>query len=114
MGRCNDCIFYEENDHLHKTGVCFNYTISKISVNAEDTCNQFSPRIREENKTMSKTKTETKLKNLEGMKGAIENIVAQAWERGYKYGLYEAEQKKQVKVLIGGEQVYPEQEAEDK
>lgn len=57
---------------------------------------------------MSKIKTETKLKNLEGMKGAIELIVAQAWERGYKYGLYEAEQKHQVKVLIGGEQVYPE------
>lgn len=56
---------------------------------------------------MSKTKTETKLKNLEGMKGAIENIIAQAWERGYKYGLYEAEHKHQVKVLIGGEQVYP-------
>lgn len=60
---------------------------------------------------MSKTKTETKLKNLEGMKGAIEGIIAQAWERGYKYGLYEAEQKHQVKVLIGGEQVYPEQES---
>lgn len=57
---------------------------------------------------MSRTKTEEKLKNLEGMKSGIEAIVAQAWERGYKYGLYEAEQKKQVKVLIGGEQVYPE------
>lgn len=59
---------------------------------------------------MSNTKTEEKLKNLEGMKGAIELIVAQAWERGYKYGLYEAEQKHQVKVLIGGEQVYPERD----
>lgn len=62
---------------------------------------------------MSKTKTETKLKNLEGMKGAIEAIVAQAWERGYKYGLLEAEQKKQIKILIGGEQVYPEQETDN-
>lgn len=62
---------------------------------------------------MSKTKTETKLKCLDGMKGAIETIVAQAWERGYKYGLLEAEKKKQIKILIGGEQVYPEQEAEE-
>ena len=62
---------------------------------------------------MSKTKTETKLKNLEGMKEAIEQIVAQAWERGYKYGLLEAEQKNQIKVLIGGEQVYPRQEADE-
>jgi len=62
---------------------------------------------------MTKTKTETKLKNLEGMKGAIEAIVLQAWERGYKYGLLEAEQKKQIKILIGGEQVYPEQEADN-
>lgn len=59
------------------------------------------------------TKTETKLKNLEGMKGAIETIVAQAWEREYKYGLHEAEQKNRIKILIGGEQVYPRQEAEN-
>ena len=62
---------------------------------------------------MSKTKTETKLKNHEGMKGEIDAIVAQAWERGYKYGLLEAEQKKQIKILIGGEQIYPEQEADN-
>lgn len=53
---------------------------------------------------MSKTKTETKLKNLEGMKGAIEGIVAQAWERGYKYGLYEAEQKHQEPYKKGEEE----------
>lgn len=40
---------------------------------------------------MSKTKTETKLKNLDGMKKAVETIILQAWERGYKYGLHEAE-----------------------
>ena len=41
---------------------------------------------------MSDSKIKTKLKDLSGMKGAIDNIVAQAWERGYKYGLYEAKQ----------------------
>lgn len=107
-GICNYCKYYHEDDPLNKSGwCCFN----KCSTRAEDNCNQFEPM--EENKTMSKTKTEEKLKNLEGMKGAIENIVAQAWERGYKYGLYEAEQKKQIKVLIGGEQVYPDKEAEE-
>ena len=41
---------------------------------------------------MSDSKIKTKLKDLSGMKVAIDNIVAQAWERGYKYGLYEAKQ----------------------
>ena len=105
MGVCNYCKYYHEENHLHKCGWCNNTLIAKSAVNAEDSCSKFEPM--EENKTMNEKKTETKLKNLEGMNGAIENIVAQAWERGYKYGLYEAEQKKQVKVLIGGEQVYP-------
>ena len=105
MGICNYCKYYDESDHLHKCGWCSNILTAKSVVIAKDSCSNFEPM--KEKKTMSKTKTEAKLKNLEGMKGAIEEIVSQAWERGYKYGLYEAEQKKQVKVLIGGEQVYP-------
>lgn len=109
-GRCNYCKYYHEENHIHKCGWCNNIRTPKSAVNAEDSCSKFEPM--KEDKTMSKTKTEEKLKNLEGMKGAIENIVAQAWERGYKYGLYEAEQKHQVKVMIGGEQVYPEPKVE--
>lgn len=60
---------------------------------------------------MSDEKKMNKMKDLEGMKSAMEALLQQAWDRGYKYGLLEAEKKMQVKVLIGGEQVYP-QEAE--
>ena len=43
---------------------------------------------------MSETKRQNKLKDLEGIKGAIEAIVAQAWEKGYKYGLLKGERSK--------------------
>lgn len=57
---------------------------------------------------MSDTKKMIKMQDLSGMQTALEALLKQAWERGYKYGLMEAEQKLQVKVLIGGEQVYPD------
>jgi hypothetical protein len=32
-------------------------------------------------------RTEEKLRDLSGMKKAVDELLAQAWERGYKYGL---------------------------
>lgn len=59
---------------------------------------------------MCEDKREKKLKDTSGMAKAIEDVLQQAWERGYKYGLLEAEKKHQVVLMIGGEQIYPEQD----
>ena len=32
-------------------------------------------------------RTEEKLKNISGMERAVKDLLQQAWERGYKYGL---------------------------
>ena len=57
---------------------------------------------------MSDSKKMIKMQDLSGMQTALEALLTQAWERGYKYGLLEMEQKTQVRVLIGGEQIYPD------
>lgn len=43
----------------------------------------------------------------------ITNIVRNAYERGFADGIDQQKKRQQIKVLIGGKQVYPEQEAED-
>lgn len=64
---------------------------------------------------MNKRK-EDKLKDLSGMNKAISELLGQAWERGYKYGyacgVEDTPISKEVKVLIDGEQIFP-QEAEN-
>lgn len=58
-------------------------------------------------------RTEEKLKDTSGMERAIKALLHQAWERGYKYGYARGiECNKEVKILIDGEQIFP-QEAED-
>ena len=58
-------------------------------------------------------RTENKLKDTSGMERAIKALLQQAWERGYKYGYARGvENNKEVKILIDGEQIYP-QEAEN-
>ena len=58
-------------------------------------------------------RTEEKLKDTSGMERAINALLQQAWERGYKYGHdYGVKCNRRVKVYIDGEQIYP-QEAEN-
>lgn len=57
-------------------------------------------------------RTEDKLKDLSGMNKAISELLGQAWEKGYKYGYAEGVEdtpiSKEVKVLIDGEQIFPQ------
>lgn len=45
-------------------------------------------------------RTEEKLKSIEGMKKAMTEILAQAWERGRKYGRLEAQEEKMKRGCI--------------
>ena len=52
-------------------------------------------------------RTDEKLKDTSGMEKAIKALLAQAWERGYKYGYARGgECNKEVKVFVDGEQIY--------
>ena len=54
-------------------------------------------------------RTEDKLKDISGMSKAVNELLHQAWERGYKYGFAQGvECNKEVKVYIDGEQIYPQ------
>lgn len=57
-------------------------------------------------------RTEEKLKDISGIEKAIKELLKQAWERGYKYGyacgVEDTPTSKEVKVLIDGEQIYPQ------
>ena len=63
-------------------------------------------------------RTEEKLKDTSGMEKAIKALLQQAWERGYKYGYARGVEdtpiSKEVKVLIDGEQVYPQEALEER
>ena len=56
-------------------------------------------------------RTEEKLKDISGMSKAVNELLRQAWERGYKYGYARGVEdtpiSKEVKVFIDGEQIYP-------
>lgn len=58
---------------------------------------------------MMNNQTEEKLKDISGMEKAIKELLKQAWERGYKYGYAcgVEDTRKEVKVFIDGEQIYP-------
>lgn len=58
---------------------------------------------------MMNNRTEEKLKDISGMSKAVNELLHQAWERGYKYGFAQGvECNKEVKVYIDGQQIYPQ------